>query len=129
MVNGAGALIEDASNDGIIVSGGAGTITDAGTIGSVRCQPGVYAIAFSGSFADRVILDPGVVLDGKVVGGTGTNTLELAAAPGSTGTVSAFGTEFQGFGTITLDKGASWLLDGAAPADKPFPSRGVTCCR
>ena len=74
---------------------------------------------FVGSFADRVILDPGAVFTGAVAGGTGTNTLELASAA-STGTLSGFGTEFTNFSSIVLDSFAHWELDGASPATTQF---------
>src|ERR1019366_1177601 len=92
---------------GVYISGGAGTVTNAGTIGG-----GVDAVQFVGAFADRLIIDPGAVFIGKVAGGSGGNTLELAAGTaGATGTLSGFATGFTGFGTITVDGGARWQLD------------------
>lgn len=108
--NGTGAVITSHGGDGIQVSGGAATITNAGTISG-----STYAIRFSGSYDYRVILDPGALLVGKVFGGLASNTLELAAGKaGGMGTVTAFGAEFIRFGSIVLDQNAHWLLDGAA---------------
>jgi hypothetical protein len=103
--NAAGDVITGTSNVGVSISGGEGTVTNAGTIGG-----GLYAVRFVGAFYDRVIVDPGAVFIGKVAGGSGTNTLELASGA-STGTLSDFSTSFTGFGTITIDAGASWSFD------------------
>jgi len=107
VINGAGGIISGSGPDGIIASGGASVIRNAGTIsGSVN------AIRFSGNATDRVVLDPGAVLKGKVVGGGGSNTLELTAAGGATGTLNGFGTQFVHFGSVVLDAGARWRLGG-----------------
>ena len=93
---------------GIEIAGDAGTVTNAGTISGHE-----YAVQFSGSFADRVIVDPGAVFTGKVQGGMGSNTLELAAGTaGATGTLSGFGSSsFINFDTIIVDPGANWQFD------------------
>jgi autotransporter-associated beta strand protein len=114
-------MITGASSSEISISGAAGTLTNAGTITGDG-----DAVKFGGAFADRVIVDPGAVFNGIVAGGSGTNTLELAA--GSTaaqGTLAGFGTEFAGFGTITFDSGASWELDGASPANQSVTFTGT----
>ncbi|WP_158927342.1 Hint domain-containing protein [Acidisphaera sp. S103] len=91
---------------GVYVTGGAGTVTNAGTIGG-----GADAVRFAGAFSDRVIIDPGAVFQGKVAGGSGSNTLELAQGNSAIGTLSGFSTSFTGFGAITIDAGASWTFD------------------
>ena len=53
-------------------------MTNAGTISG-----GTYAIDFAGSGTNRLVVDPGAVFVGKVTGGSGTNTLELASGTGS----------------------------------------------
>jgi glycosyltransferase involved in cell wall biosynthesis len=101
--------INGAGDFGIYITGGAATVSNAGSIGGAA-----GAVYFKGSTTDRVILDPGAVFQGKVVGGSGSNTLELAAGfAGATGTMSGFGTSFTNFGTIVVDSGAKWELDGA----------------
>ncbi|NPD65300.1 glycosyltransferase, partial [Acetobacteraceae bacterium] len=110
VINGPGAVIASQGGDGIEVSGGAATVTNAGKISG-----STYAIRFTGSYAYRVILDPGALLIGKVLGGSASNTLELArGSAGGMGTVTAFGAEFIRFGSIVLDQNARWLLDGAS---------------
>jgi hypothetical protein len=98
-----------ASMESVYVSGGPGTITNAGVI-----RGSTVAVSFAGAYADRVIVDPGAEFGGTVQGGTGTNVLELAAGTvGATGTLSGVGSEFTNFGTITIDDDASWELAGA----------------
>lgn len=74
-----------ANQIGVSLVGG-GTVIDAGTISGATT-----AVAFGFVGANRLILDPGYALGGKVSGyshGSATNTLELASAAGA-GTVSA----------------------------------------
>ena len=104
--NAAGGVIAGTGNVGVYISGGAGTVTNAGTISGTPA-----AVQFVGNYADRVILDPGAVLNGRVQGGSGSNTLEVAQGDGTTGTLSGFATSFTGFGTITIDVGATWQFD------------------
>ena len=85
------------------------TLTNSGTINSANGANGT-AVQFSGS-DNRLIVDPGAVFTGKVDGGTGSNTLELAQ--GSTkGVLSGFGAEYENFDTITVDPNASWKISG-----------------
>jgi autotransporter-associated beta strand protein len=52
------------------------------------------------------------VFVGTIVGGGGTNTLELAKGA-TTGTLSGFATQFTGFGAITIGAGAYWAFDAS----------------
>ena len=57
------------------------------------------------------MVDPGAVFVGKVTGGTGTSTLELASG---TGSISGVGTgSFNNFQVLAVDVGATWTLNGA----------------
>jgi glycosyltransferase involved in cell wall biosynthesis len=87
----------------------AGTVENAGVI----IGAGGTAVNFASTYAARLIVDPGAVFQGKVQGGSGTNTLELAS--GGAGTLSGFAAEFAGFGAIVVDSGGNWELDGASP--------------
>ena len=58
-----------------------------------------FAVQFAGSFTDRLIDDPGAVFVGRVAGGIGSDTLELAAGQAS-GTISSVGSQFTGFGSL-----------------------------
>ena len=99
----------------------ASTVVNAGTITGSNGT----AILF-GSGNDRLVVDPGAVFVGKVDGGAGSNTLELAAGAG-TGRFAGLGTSFVNFGTVKFDAGASWTvtlptaftgtISGFAPAD------------
>ena len=89
-----------------------GTIGSAATVenfGSVVSNfgSGGTAIRF-GDQADRLILHPGASIVGKVFGGAGSNTLELASGGG--GTVGSIGASFMGFTALAVDGGTTWTL-------------------
>jgi hypothetical protein len=91
---------------------GAMTVVNAGTI-----IGGYDAVQFAASYANRLVIDPGAVFSGRVIGGntigaTYVSTLELASA-GSAGTLSGLGTQFVDFAQVTVDAGAQWTLTGA----------------
>jgi len=98
------------SSFGIFITGGASTVTNAGTISG-----GSYAIDFSGSGTNRLVVDPGAVFTGRVLANSsGTNTLELA---GGTGTLSGIGSgSFSNFQTLVADAGGAWTLSGSNTA-------------
>lgn len=95
-------------------SAATGTVVNAGRISNGAGAAGT-AIQF-GTGDDRLVLRPGSSLIGKVVGGAGTNTLELA--DGGAATTGAIGTAFTDFGTVVVDTGANWTL-----ADKNTTSK------
>jgi hypothetical protein len=85
-----------------------GTVVDAGTIISLQGTSG-KAIVF-GYGDERLVLEAGATIVGKVLGGSGTNTMELGSG---SGTVYGFGTtKYLNFGTITVDAGGVWTLTG-----------------
>jgi hypothetical protein len=86
------------------VTGGNATVTDAGLI-----RGGTYSVEFTGGGTDRLILDPGAVLVGKVSGAGANSTLELAAG---TASVSGLGTTFAGFKAINVDAKGQWTDTG-----------------
>lgn len=105
---GTAAVIEGGAY-GVAVFMVAGTVSNAGTISG-----GTDAVKFFGNDTDRVIVDPGAKFVGNVVGGSGSNTLELASAA-SQGTISnALNAQYLGFQTITVDSGAQWKLTGTS---------------
>ena len=96
------------ANTSVLIYQQGGTVINAGTLA------GADAIMFSGSFADRVVADPGAVFGGTVQGGSGSNTLELApGTAGNAGTISAIGSQFIGFTSLAVDAGASWVFDAS----------------
>src|SRR5207247_2557504 len=108
ITNSAGATISGGTF-GVFLAGGAGTITNAGTISG-----GSYAIDFANSAADRLIVDPGAVFVGSVAGGSGTSTLELASGNGSImGIDSGL---LNNFGFLIVDAGGNWTLNGTNTA-------------
>jgi len=86
-----------------------GTVTNAGAIIGNR-----DAVLF-GAGDDLLVVDPGAVFVGKVDGGAGNNTLELAQGTG-TGMLSGLGTSFVNFGTVVFDAGAPWTVTLDDPA-------------
>ncbi len=61
---------------------------------------------------------PSAVFKGDITAPVGTlgvsaNTLELLGGAG-TGTITGFGTQYEGFGNIAIDPGADWLVAGSA---------------
>lgn len=102
--NEAGATVKGFT--GVLDQGGAGTVRNVGVI----TGSGGTAVQLGAGFANRVIVYPHAVFSGVVNGNnTGASVLELATGIG-TGTVSGFGSQYIGFGQITVDAGASWNL-------------------
>ncbi|MDR3531583.1 MAG: hypothetical protein P4L90_13650, partial [Rhodopila sp.] len=117
VTNGAGASISG-PGIGVAVYGGSGTVTNSGTISG-----GFNAVRFANSGANRLVVNPTAVFNGAVVGASGaaSNTLELAGGTGSIaassagyGTVTANGNSwsFSNFGTVAVDTGGNWTLNG-----------------
>jgi len=106
VTNNAGGTIVGGS--GIVLNNG-GRVVNAGTIiGTIG-----DAVDFAKtSPANQLVVDPGAVFIGKVVGGTGF--IELASAT-SAGTLSGFdGTSITNFSTLEFDAGAKWTVSGNA---------------
>ena len=87
----------------------AGTVTNAGTIA------GHYGAVLFGGGDDLLVVDPGAAFIGKVDGGGGNNTLELAAGTGA-GTLGGLGTSFVNFGSVVFDANAAWTVGLDNPA-------------
>ncbi|MGC2415687.1 MAG: hypothetical protein WA459_23690, partial [Stellaceae bacterium] len=91
---------------GVSFSGGGDTLVNAGTIGGASGM----AVSFAGG-GNRLVVEPGAVFTGIVIGGTAGDTLELGSAA-SIGTLSRLGTKYLGFSNVTVDTGARWVLSG-----------------
>jgi hypothetical protein len=93
------------ANAGVSVTGN-GTVLNQGTI--IAGAPGGDAVIFSTPTLSRLIVDPGAVFIGSVVG---ASALEFAA-----GTVGSIGSlnlsSFSGFSAIGFDAGSEWSLEG-----------------
>ena len=87
---------------GVSVSG-AGTIVNAGTIAGAT-----DAVAHTGT-GGRLVVDPGAVFTGTVLGGD-QGTLELAGT--AAGTLTGLGSKYVGFKQVSVDAGANWTLAG-----------------
>jgi autotransporter passenger strand-loop-strand repeat protein len=115
VTNASGASITGEKKDGV-KSLGPATIRNAGTITGA-----IDAVYFDGAGANRLIVDAGAVFNGvvKAVAG-GANVIELTSSA-NTGTLSGLGSEYVGFGTVTIDSGAAWTI-----ADAKAGFAGVT---
>lgn len=113
VVNGAknSTALLDGGIDGVYISGAAGTVTNAGAItGTTNSIDFAFA-----STANLLIVDPGAVFNGAVLGGTGTLELAKGASAGTlSGTIGATGSFFQNFSALVVDAGAAWTLSGAS---------------
>ncbi|MBV9589553.1 MAG: FG-GAP repeat protein [Hyphomicrobiales bacterium] len=108
VTNNAGGNITG-STIGVFMSGSANTVTNAGTLSGPT-----YAVDFTGSGTNRLIVDPTAVFTGKVAANsTAANTLELASGTGSIGGLDGVGSSFANFQTLAVDTGGSWTLTGA----------------
>ena len=106
-VGGAGVYLVGGTliNDGTI-RGGYGGLNGSNVVGGVMGD----AVKF-GAAAGTLIVDPGAVFDGAVVGNVGFADVLLLV--GSTaGTISGFGTQFTGFRDVIVNNGANWTVDG-----------------
>ncbi len=101
-----------------IYYGRGGTVINGGTIiGTDAAISFGTATRFGAVGGNLVQLYPGSTLIGQVRAPGPGNRLQLSALPGSAaqiGTISAIGTSFTGFGTITVDPGAAWQLNGSS---------------
>jgi hypothetical protein len=126
VLNNAGARIAGGQY-GVSIAGGAGTVINAGSIA------GAEAVQLAAGYANRVMLAPGAAFSGMVNGGNtigaaSASTLELVSGATqemlselrrvftsfytSYGTLSGIGVNYTGFGLVTVDDGATWVLGG-----------------
>ena len=98
---------------GVAISGGAGTIINAGSIGAT----GNFALRLAVGYTNLLIVDPSATFSshvdgGNTIGAAQTSTLELASGA-SVGVLSGLGVQFIDFAQITVDANASWTLDNS----------------
>jgi len=109
------AGVGGSGGNGVDLNGG--TLINAGTVSGGAGGPGRLngaagdAVKF-GKAAATLVIDPGAVFNGLVVGNGSNDTLVLASAA-SGGTLSGLGSQFTGFTNITETAGAKWTLTGA----------------
>ncbi len=104
-----GTLDVDLTATWTLVGAAPQTVRSGGTIVSAGGSVGT-AVSF-GATDDRLILNPGAVFVGKVDGGGGSNTLELAPGAG-VGTVAGIGVSIVNFAALTVDAAARWQVTG-----------------
>ena len=98
---------------GVAISGGAGTVINAGSIGAT----GNFALRLAAGYSNLLIVDPGATFNshvdgGNTIGAAQISTLELASGA-SAGVLSGLGVQFIDFAQITVDANASWTLDNS----------------
>ena len=138
-IGGAGAVLHDATlvSSGTITGGnghygleeyggrgGVGVFVDGGTLvasGTIAGgKAGAYrwpheraqanAVRF-GSHTGTLVIDPGAVFNGLVLGQAGAGDALVLAGTASA-TLSGLGTEFRNFASLTVESGAAWKLAG-----------------
>ncbi len=118
LTNAAGATISGYTGVDMTTTSGAGsTLVNAGTI-TATGAPNI-AVTF-GAPNDLLVIVPGAVFNGGVLGGGTNSTIELASAA-SIGALSGLGSDFGGFDAIQVDAGASWNLSGSNSIDPGTP--------
>ena len=90
------------------------TVFNYGTIDGTFSGTTTTALQF-GNGPNLLVVDPGAVFIGKVYGGYGANTLELASAA-AIGTLTGLGTDFTNLTAVKIESGAEWQLSGTTPA-------------
>ncbi len=87
------------------------------------------AIGFASGVSNRLTLEgssaiSGIVDGGNLVGSAIVSTLELANGAGA-GTLSGLGSQYINFGSIAVDGGADWTLDGSNMVDGTLTNAGT----
>ncbi len=85
------------TNGGLIVGGTATTIADA--------------VDF-GAGTSRLILEPGATFSGAVVANPAYGNVLQLSSGNTIGSIGGLGSAIDGFGTITIDQGATWIIAG-----------------
>jgi hypothetical protein len=94
-------------NGGILVN--AGTISKGAGYSGGQLHHGVGTIAVQfGTSAGTLVVDPGAVFDGRVIGNGG----DVLALAGSSGSFAGVGSQEIGFSDIVFENGARWQLGG-----------------
>lgn len=106
-----------AGDPAIRLAGAQNTLQNAGSIiGDSGTAIEFYNIGSTGNNLltgrNLLVVDPGAVIDGLVVGNaSASNMIELSSAA-SAGSLSGLGTQFTNFGSISFDAGAKWFISG-----------------
>ncbi len=95
---------------GVVINGG--ELITSGTIAGGAGLHGQRAVYF-GSAPGTLALDPGAVIEGSVTAGA-ADTLELGSTAANTvgRLTGGLGIQFNGFGHVAVDQGATWKLAG-----------------
>lgn len=123
IAGGVGGAVSHVDRAGVGGAGGVGVfmqggvLTNAGTIaggmggfGNGHDGAAGDAVRF-GSAAATLVVDPGAVFEGRVVG-NGTNDTMVLGSAAAAGTLSGLGTQFTGFAQIAVAAGSDWSISG-----------------
>jgi hypothetical protein len=108
-IEGGGSITNNAGGSiaggafGVFLTGGPGTVTNAGTISGAS-----YSVFMGTNAGNRLVVDPGAVFNGAVGGGGGM--LELASGSGAIGGIN--NGSFLHFQSVVDDNGGNWTLSG-----------------
>jgi hypothetical protein len=118
-LGGAGSTTGGVGGAAVLLNGG--TLIEAGTVsggtGGSGASSGAAgdAVAF-GSTVSTLIIDPGAVFNGHVVGNSSVKDVLEVASTQAGGTAVTLGTQFLDFSTLDFASGAGWTVD-ATKAD------------
>jgi len=119
VTNMAGALLSASETSALYLTGTNATLINAGTIAGIA----VAASLDAGS--NRLVLAPTAVFSGNV-DATGTDNGITLLAGTIAGTLTGFGTSYNGFSSITIASGATWTVTGALAAFSGVTLSGIT---
>jgi glycosyltransferase involved in cell wall biosynthesis len=124
LTNAAGAVITGGANPAILELGGTGdaaaTLQNAGTI---QAGTGGVAISFAAGGDGVLVIDPGSVIEGQVIGGGGTASLLELGKGNAVGTIAGIGDQFVNFADIEVAAGADWMISAVSFAS--FTDQGA----
>ena len=103
-----------------VISGGSWGVNVGGALALTVVNHGTIsgttgAIVFPDQIGNELVLFPGAVENGQVLGGDFSDVLALEA--GGTGAISGIGSQFTQFETIVVAAGATWKATGVNAAD------------
>ena len=121
-----GIIASNGAKYGIDIRHEATTISNAGTIsGGITLASTAIVAGNTYNFTNQLIVDPGAVFTGQVVGGTSAYaTLELSGGMTAVSSFTGFGTQFTSFGSLTFDTASDWFVQVAPSNITPTTING-----
>ena len=104
------------ANDGVYITGGSGTVTNAGTISGT-----VESVEFAGSGTNTLTLQTGSVLIGDAIGSTASGATDALVLQGS----GVANNNFVNFDTLNVLASGAWTLGGVSTIGATTVSDGT----